>query len=234
MKVGRSVKGSGTELREASSGGVYSRCVPTVIRCVGANPNPGFGVADADREKWDARYRAGVPNVGDPAWLLRIQDDLPAGGRALDVAAGSGRVSVFLARRGFEVTAIDISPVGLALAREAAADEGVQIATHVTDLEREPFPSGPFHLIACFHYRQRALFPVIAAQMAPGGVVVAELATVKTLERRSGPSRRWLARPNELLRDCGALEVVYYREAWVGDRHIARLVARRPEDDDGS
>ncbi len=188
-------------------------------------------MGEADREKWDARYRAGAPSAGDPAWLLDLQDELPDGGRALDIAAGAGRVSIWLARRGFEVTAIDISPVGLTLAREAAADEGVQIATVVTDLEREPFPEGPFHLVACFHYRQRALFPVIAAQIAPGGVVVAELATIKTLEKREKPSRRWLARPNELLEDCKGLEVVYYREGWVGDRHLARLVARRPEDD---
>tara|TARA_B100001750_G_scaffold26802_1_gene17743 strand:+ start:675 stop:1244 length:570 start_codon:yes stop_codon:yes gene_type:complete len=189
-------------------------------------------MAESDREKWDARYRAGPVSAGDPAWLLEFVGDLPESGRALDIAAGAGRVSIWLARRGFEVSAIDISPVGLALAREAAADEGVQIATHVTDLEREPFPEGPFDLVACFHYRQRALFPLIAANIAPGGVVVAELATVRTLERRPKPSRRWLARPNELLEDSKGLEIVYYREAWIDDRHVARLVARRPVDDD--
>ena len=123
-------------------------------------------MAESDREKWDARYRAGPVSAGDPAWLLEFVGDLPESGRALDIAAGAGRVSIWLARRGFEVSAIDISPVGLALAREAAADEGVQIATHVTDLEREPFPEGPFDLVACFHYRQRALFPLIAANIS--------------------------------------------------------------------
>lgn len=187
-------------------------------------------MSEADRERWDARYRSGPITAGDPSWLLDLGEDLPSQGRALDVAAGAGRVSVWLARRGFEVTAIDISPVGLALAREAAADEGVQIATRVTDLEREPFPEGPFRLVACFHYRQRALFPLIAANIEPGGAVVAELATVRTLERRPKPSRRWLAKPNELLDDCKGLEVIYYREAWVDDRHLARLVARRPDE----
>jgi len=186
-------------------------------------------MAEADREKWDARYRAGGYKQGDPQWLRELDGVLPESGKALDVAAGSGRISIFLARRGLAVTAIDISPVGLALAREAASDEGVQIETQQIDLEREPFPEGPFSIIACFHYRQRALFPVITAQVAPGGVVVAELATVKNLERQSKPSRRWLAEPNELLRDCRGLNVEYYREAWVGDRHLARLVARREE-----
>ena len=185
-------------------------------------------MAESDRERWDARYRAGPFSAGDPAWLLEFEEDLPSEGKALDIAAGAGRVAIWLARRGFEVSAIDISPVGLALAREAAADEGVQIATHVADLESESFPRGPYHLVACFHYRQGGLFPLVAQNLAPGGVVVAELATVRTSERRPRPSRRWLATPNELLEECRQLEVVYYREAWVDDRHLARLIARRP------
>ena len=185
-------------------------------------------MAEADREKWDARYRAGQHGAGDPAWLGHFPDDVPQAGRALDVAAGAGRVSVWLARRGFDVLAVDISPVGLALAREAAADEGLRVRTRAMDLEREPLPEGPFDLIACFHYRQWSLFPVIAAQIAPGGVVVAELATVKNHERQARPSRRWLAEPNELVHACRELEIVYYREAWVRDRHLARLLAKRP------
>ena len=186
-------------------------------------------MAEADREKWDARYRTGDYPAGDPAWLEPFGDELPSTGKALDVAAGAGRTSVWLARRGFGVLAVDISPVGLALAREMAADEGVSIETRAMDLEREPFPAGPFELIACFHYRQPTLFPLIATQVSPGGVVVAELATIKNLERQAKPSRRWLCDPNELLSASRDLEVLYYRESWVGDRHLARLIARRPE-----
>jgi len=185
-------------------------------------------VADADRERWDARYRAGGGGMDAPAWLTPLADELPSGGRALDVAAGAGRLSLWLARRGFDVLAVDISPVGLALARGAAASEGFDVQTRAMDLEREPLPFGPFELIACFHYRQRSLWPLLAARLAPGGVFVAELATVKNLERHAHPSRRWLAEPNELLRACRELEIAYYREGWVGDRHLARLVATRP------
>lgn len=185
-------------------------------------------MAEADREKWDARYRSGQHPGGEPSWLREFDEELPTTGQALDVAAGSGRMSVFMARRGLEVTAVDISPVGLALAREAAADEGLAIRTQALDLERQPLPAGPFGLVACFHYRQRALFPVILSQLAPGGTVVAELPTLRNLERKMRPSKRWLAEPNELLRDCGSLEVIYYREGWLGERHLARLIARRP------
>ncbi len=185
-------------------------------------------MADADREKWDKRYRTGDYPQGDPTWLKHFSDDLPGEGRALDVAAGSGRLSIWLARMGLDVLAIDISPVGLALAREAASDEDVKIETRTIDLEREPLPDGPFSLVACFHYRQRALFPIIVANLAPAGVLIAEIATVRNLERQTQPSRRWLCETNELVRDLGGLELLYYREGWVGDRHLARLIARHP------
>ncbi len=44
-------------------------------------------MADADREKWDKRYRTGDYPQGDPTWLKHFSDDLPGEGRALDVAA---------------------------------------------------------------------------------------------------------------------------------------------------
>lgn len=185
-------------------------------------------MAEEDRKRWDERYARGEHVQGQaPGWLRDLDPELPSEGEALDLAAGAGRVAVWMARRGLSVTAVDISPVGLALAREAARDEGVRIATIVRDLEEEPLPDGPFALIACFHYRQRDLFPAIVERLAPGGVVLAELPTVRNLERHERPSRRWLSEPNELLRHFADLTVLYYREGWLGGTHRARLVARR-------
>jgi SAM-dependent methyltransferase len=188
---------------------------------------PGL-VGDADRKKWDERYRRGEHVHGQaPGWLRELDPEIPTEGRAIDVAAGTGRVAVWLGRRGLDVTAVDISPVGLALAREAAADEGVRVRTQIVDLERDPFPDGPFAVIACFNYRQRSLFPIIKERLGPGGVAVLEQPTVRNLERHAKPSRRWLVEQNELLHDLSGLTVLYYREQWTGGRHLARLVAQK-------
>jgi SAM-dependent methyltransferase len=185
-------------------------------------------VAEEDREKWDKRYASGEHVRGQaPGWLRELDTEIPAAGLALDVAAGTGRVAVWLARRGLEVVAVDISPVGLALARETAADEGVRLETVVADLERAPLPAGPFDVVACFHYRQRDLFAPIRERLRAGGVVLVELPTVRNQERHATPSARWLAEPNELLKDLAGLSVLYYREGWFGDRHLARMVARK-------
>ncbi len=184
-------------------------------------------MGNADRDKWDARHAVADEPAEAPSWLDELDAELPREGRALDVAAGRGRIALWAARRWLDVTAADISPVGLERAREAASREGLTLRTQALDLEEEPLPDGPFAWISCFHYRQPALWPAMIARLAVGGVLVAEIATVQNLERHAHPSRRFLAEPNELLRAASDLHVVHYREGWEDDRCTARLVAKR-------
>jgi tellurite methyltransferase len=185
-------------------------------------------MADQDRAKWDERYsKPGPWQRPAPGWLTELDGELPHSGTGLDVAAGAGRMAVWLARLGLEVTAVDISPVGLALCREAARDEGVKVKTLVRDLQEAPLPEGPFDAIACFHYRQPDLFSTLRDRLASGGVLIMECATRRNLERNQRPSERWLVEPNELLSISQGLEIFYYREGWLGDQHLARLAARK-------
>jgi tellurite methyltransferase len=186
-------------------------------------------VADGDRERWDAAHRAGGhADAPAPDWLAALDAELPRAGRALDVASGAGRLARFWAARGLATLAVDVSPEGLRLAREAAARQGLALETRALDLEREPLPDGPFAAISCFHYLQRDLLPELAARLAPGGVLACEIATVRNLERNPKPSARFLLQPNELLGLCRSLELVFYQEGWRNDRSLARLLARRP------
>ena len=186
-----------------------------------------------DRTRWDQRYASGDYVASSPewapAWLPGIEPWLPAGGSALDIAAGAGRLSRWLALRGYAVTAVDISPVGLALAREAVESDGLVLKTAVVDLETDPLPSGSFDLVSCFHYWQPGLFPGIADRLARGAILLGEVFTVPNLERNDRPSRRFLAEPGELQRACHPLEVLYYWEGWSCDQSLARVVARKPE-----
>jgi len=180
-------------------------------------------VADADRDKWDRKYARGQHGGGDPPdWLDEVASDLPTEGAALEVACGDGRIAVWMARRGLDVTAVDISAEGLALARERAERAGVTLRTLALDLERSPLPQGPFAMITCFFYRQPALFEAMCERLAPGGVLLVELPTVEN----DRPSRRFLVEPDEVRDHAAGLEVLHYDESWHGDRHTARLVAR--------
>lgn len=183
---------------------------------------------DGDRERWDARW-ASDSHAGDaPAWLDALPGGLvPERGAALDVASGAGRIALWLARRGLDVTAVDVSPVGLARAADAAAAAGLRVGTRVVDLESEPLPAGPWRVIACFQYLQRQLFPAFAAALEPGGVLLCEITTTRNLERHARPSARFLVDPGELPALCAPLEPVWSSEGWFDDRALARIVARK-------
>jgi tellurite methyltransferase len=183
----------------------------------------------ADRERWDARHlEHGAPGEPSP-FLVSVLPGLPDRGRALDVAGGAGRHALLLARRGLDVTLVDVSPVGLAIAASAAHAEGLAIETLVRDLEEEPLPAGPFDVVVCFHFLDRRVYAALGEVLAPGGTLVLAHPTTTNLERHPRPGRAYLLEPGELPRLLPGIEVVVHEEGWLDEgRHEARVVGRRP------
>jgi SAM-dependent methyltransferase len=78
-------------------------------------------------DDWDARYAAASVWSREPnAWIAATVADLEPG-LAVDLGAGEGRNALWLAQRGWEVTAVDFSPVGLATGAARAAELDVDI-----------------------------------------------------------------------------------------------------------
>jgi tellurite methyltransferase len=188
-------------------------------------------MSQRDKEKWNDRYRERRTGAAEPSSLvIGIEPLLPARGRALDVAGGAGRHAIWLARRGLDVTLIDVSDVGLARARERARAAGVDLITREVDLETAPLPPGPWDVIVVFHFLSRPLFPALAAALAPGGLLVFCQPTRRNLERHRRPSAAYLLDEGELPALIAGLdlEVISCEEGWLDEgRHEARLVARR-------
>lgn len=185
-------------------------------------------MAEFDRIKWDQRYAQASPaDLKPPDWLGELDSLLPRQGYALDIATGAGRLALWLANRGLEVVAVDISSTGLELLRRTAVTQGHQIETFPMDLETDQLPQGPFDVITCFNYRQRDLFSQIRRRLNNGGFLLAEITTILNAERHAHPSLKYLAEPSELRLDCTPLEIMYYEEGWFGDRASARVVARK-------
>ena len=84
-----------------------------------------------DKKKWNAKYASESYIAGkEPCeWLKNHSELLVKRGKALDIAAGEGRNSVFTASLGFEVVSMDISEVALAKAQRLASEQNVKITT---------------------------------------------------------------------------------------------------------
>ena len=124
---------------------------------------------------WDARYAASgrlFSSEPDEA-LVELAGTLPPG-RALDLGAGEGRNSLWLARRGWQVTAVDLSGVALARLRAQAATEHVAVDAVGADMGEYLARGERFDLVVVANIHpepaQRARLLAAAAQaVAPGG-----------------------------------------------------------------
>lgn len=183
-----------------------------------------------DAARWDARYGDGDAPRAPATTVVDHAADL-APGRALDVAGGAGRHARWLAGRGWDVTLVDVSPVGVALARQRAQEAGVAITTVVRDLAAGPLPSGPFDLVVVVAFLDRAVLEQVPRVLAPGGRLLFVHPTVANLDRHDRPPRRFLLDPGEIstIADRLGLDVEVCGERWSADgHHEACLLARRP------
>ncbi|SCF27718.1 Methyltransferase domain-containing protein [Micromonospora purpureochromogenes] len=132
-----------------------------------------------DSSEWDARYAASTELVwtAEPnRFVVEAAADLPPGD-ALDLAAGEGRNAVWLAGRGWRVTAVDFSPVAVARGRELAARRGVPVDWRVADVTADAPEPGRYDLVlvAYLHLPPAARATVLAGAgdaLRPGGTVV--------------------------------------------------------------
>lgn len=189
-------------------------------------------MSDAERQKWETRYQSEGVRLREPSALITALDEvLPRQGQALDLAGGTGRHALWLARRGLTVTLADISPTATALAAAEAQAAGLPLETRVIDCEAEGLPAGPWDLILTFHYLHRPLFAEFPKALAPGGWLVVVQPTLANLERHPHPGARFLLADGELPGLVQDLTVARYEEGWSAEgRHEARLVARRKAD----
>jgi SAM-dependent methyltransferase len=189
-------------------------------------------MSDAAKE-WDERYRQGRGMPDEPsALLVGNRALLPAGGRALDIAMGSGRNALYLASLGFRVTGMDVSPVAVALCREKAARLGLAVEAVVADLEDYRLPANRYDLIINFHYLQRSLAGPIGQALKQAGVLFFESFTIDQLQFGYGPKDpAFLVRPGELREMFAGLETLFYHEGVIegdrGPKAVAQLIARK-------
>ena len=178
-------------------------------------------------DTWEEKYRSREGELRVPDALLVKTAGAMRPGRALDVACGTGRNSLWLAQQGWEVTAVDGSPRAIEMLRDYAAERNLKVDACVADLEKRGFPITPeqWDLIASCYYFDRDVWEEAKRGLVPGGVMVAIALMVEPGKERS-PYR---VQSDELRKFFEGWEILDYRES-TDQAHaaIAEIAARRP------
>jgi SAM-dependent methyltransferase len=192
----------------------------------------------SDRQKmWDQRYAESehVWSAGPNAEVERIVGGWPPG-RALDLGAGEGRHALWLAARGWRVTAVDFSAVGLAKGEKEAVVGGLTVDWVVADVRSwQPGDHAAYDLVlVTYLHLPEDVLSRARGWLAPGGALVVVGHALRNLtEGVGGPSDPGLLHtPEQLAAASEGLEVErceeIVRETDGGDAIDAVLVARRP------
>jgi SAM-dependent methyltransferase len=182
-------------------------------------------------EQWNERYRAGEQLFVEPSPLVtRFSAELKPG-RALDLACGPGRNSLYLAEQGWHVKARDGSPFAIEVLRERARERNLVIDAGVADLERGEFEvkPGAYDLICDCYYLQRSLIPKMKSGVRPGGVVIAIVHLADADQPQGTPTR---ARPGELRQFFSDWKILHEYEGKSREachqRPVAEFVVQKP------
>lgn len=178
-----------------------------------------------DRERWDRRYTSGdyQPRRQHSPLVEEAVDHLD-GGRALVLACGGGRNALFLAARGFEVEAVDVSAVAIEMAETEGERRGLKVNWRVADIEDLEFVEAEYQLITMIRYLNRDVWPSIRDALALDGWLVMEQ-HLKTGREVAGPSDESRISRGELLAAFGDLRVIKYLEEYTRSEATNRMYA---------
>lgn len=184
------------------------------------------------KDKWNSRWREqmGDELVADP-WLIEVIDLLPVGS-VLDLACGRGRNALELARRGYNVTAVDQSDEALAQLATMAENESLPIDCLCSDLETQPPTLKQDYAAAlCFFYLHRPLLPWLLATIKFGGVAVFRTFSSAGSFPPGDLNPQFVLNPGELLTIFCGWEILRHEEGLEPSRKggsLASIVARKP------
>lgn len=183
---------------------------------------------DTDALKWNQKHKEN-PLTSTPLELLQKYIALANKGRALDIACGMGRNSLFMRDNGFCVDSVDISNFAL---EHLKSKENINPIC--ADLDVFKITPCSYDLICNSYFLERRLFPFMVKGLKKDGILIFETfvkSAVKEYNAFAQDSTH-LLRKNELLRAFFDLEILFYEEVLIERikdsslAFVARLVAK--------
>jgi SAM-dependent methyltransferase len=192
-------------------------------------------MSEDEKDTWEKKYADdGYDPREAPSALLTEWLDGCSPGKALDLACGTGRNSLYLAEKGYDVTAIDISPRAIAIAERIAREKGLRIQWIVADLDNHAIQGQYDLIVISFFYVNKSMVLPIIDKLNRGGLLLCENHMLPPSSADEDQKHRFHLRPGELRELFQGLKVISYEERRVdgeGDHpsYLANLVAQKEQ-----
>ena len=179
-----------------------------------------------DKERWNIRYKE-KPFRDYVEPIVQKYVGLANVGYALDIACGQGRNTHFLAEKGFEVDALDLSDYALSQVKEDPKIHKIEVDLDEYDLEKNKYD-----LVININYLNRRFFHQIKEALKQDGLLIFETFIIAHGDFDNPQNPEYLLRTNELLHAFIGLDIIYYEERYdINLRNektkVASLVAKK-------
>lgn len=165
-----------------------------------------------DRYRWNKRFSEREMVLGKTPLFIEERFSEVAPGSVLDIACGDGVAALYLADKGFEVTAVDVSDVALQRLESFANERGLDVCTYQADLDQsnslDHLPQ--YDYIVMTHFKPKdEYWPIIISHLKPNGRLY--LSTFNCLHHlKNNFSRRFCLEENELVNISKLLELEFH------------------------
>jgi 2-polyprenyl-3-methyl-5-hydroxy-6-metoxy-1,4-benzoquinol methylase len=168
------------------------------------------------RTKWNSKHKEQLEQKKEPTANRRLEglSSYLNGGRALDIACGLGGNSFFLAKKNYQVQAVDISDIAIAYIQDQTAKRKLSIDPQkcdLTDLNKLQWSSDTFNLVVITYYLDRELLPILKRIIAENGYFFMET-YFQSPQNSQEISNQYKLRPQELLSTFKDWKILFYEE----------------------
>ena len=185
------------------------------------------------RSHWDLKYEQGLPSLEkpDPFFLSAfdqfVANCFPGGSTAVDLAGGIGRHALWLAKRNWQVTVVDISEVAIRKLGQNAQRLDLTLNLLALDAKEYAFEPASSDLILMFYHLDRDICPQVLSTLKPGGFLICKSSVGRGSFTGIAPGNLKPLAKSEILSLLPELEVLHYQERPVRERGVVEYVGKK-------
>ena len=190
-------------------------------------------VSNEIRLHWDGKYQRGLPSLEKPdpfflsAFRQFVAPRFPNGGIAFDLAGGIGRHALWLAKRNWHVTVVDISTVAIDKLRQKAGKLDLTLNLAAMDATEYRFAPSQFDLIVMFYHFDRDIVAMMLSALKTSGFVICKSSVVSGIYEGTAAHNLRPLEKGEIVRRLPGIRALHNEERVVCDRGVVEYVGQK-------